>query len=473
MKIAYIHYHLKTGGVTTVIRQQVEALIAAGGQALILSGENPVKAFPADVIVIPGLGYDDPLALQYSIDEVAGAILDVLFSRWPQGPDVVHIHNPTLAKNRQMQKVLKKLQGAGLKLLCQIHDFAEDGRPAVYFQEPYVANCHYAVINQRDHHLLIQAGLNQHGCHLMPNTITPIHASPSTTSPDSPAAVLYPIRAIRRKNIGEAILISLFFKNDSPLAITLPPNSPQDIQVYNQWRKFVSRYDLRVEFEVGVKADFTALMGNCRYVLTTSITEGFGFAFLEAWSANKGLWGRLLPDICRGFIDAGIDLDHLYDHLWVPLEWMDSQALAYRWKSAMANASVQYGYPLSQGQILAGWDKVSSGGRIDFGLLAESFQKEVIVRVITDGTAFETLVRLNPCLLDPGPPEDSGPLIACNSDVVIRNYGPRNYMRLLMGIYNCVATTLVKQQIDKQILIQAFLSPENFSLLKWEPLHGY
>jgi len=27
MKIAFIHYHLRTGGVTTVLRQQVEALL--------------------------------------------------------------------------------------------------------------------------------------------------------------------------------------------------------------------------------------------------------------------------------------------------------------------------------------------------------------------------------------------------------------------------------------------------------------
>ena len=57
MKIAFIHYHLKTGGVTTVLKQQVEA-IREECEVLVLSGELPGESFPADSVYIPGLGYD-------------------------------------------------------------------------------------------------------------------------------------------------------------------------------------------------------------------------------------------------------------------------------------------------------------------------------------------------------------------------------------------------------------------------------
>ena len=56
MKIAFLHYHLKTGGVTTVIRQQAEAL-ANDDEVLVISGAEPQSDFPADVVVIPELAY--------------------------------------------------------------------------------------------------------------------------------------------------------------------------------------------------------------------------------------------------------------------------------------------------------------------------------------------------------------------------------------------------------------------------------
>jgi len=45
MKIAFAHYHLKTGGVTTVLRQQIEAI------------KKRYSPFPADIKHIPGLAY--------------------------------------------------------------------------------------------------------------------------------------------------------------------------------------------------------------------------------------------------------------------------------------------------------------------------------------------------------------------------------------------------------------------------------
>ena len=58
MKVAFIHYHLKTGGVTTVLRQQIDA-VQDTCQLLVLTGELPKDPFPADIIHIPGLGYTD------------------------------------------------------------------------------------------------------------------------------------------------------------------------------------------------------------------------------------------------------------------------------------------------------------------------------------------------------------------------------------------------------------------------------
>src|SRR5690606_29176205 len=133
--------------------------------------------------------------------------------------------------------VLMRLQHRRIPLLLQIHDLAEDGRPHLYYRDAaYPSDCHYAVINQRDRRRLVQSGLNPEAVHYLPNPVAPIAAASYPEQPED--HVLYPVRAIRRKNIGEAMLLSLFFPDRLPLSITLPPNSAADRKPYDFWRRF-------------------------------------------------------------------------------------------------------------------------------------------------------------------------------------------------------------------------------------------
>jgi hypothetical protein len=50
---------------------------------------------------------------------------------------------------------------------------------------------------------------------------------------------------------------------------------------------------------------------------------------------------------------------------------------------------------------------------------------------------------------------------------VLNHYSPDSYREKLLTVYRKVSTTAVHQQIDKTALIEAFLSLEQFSLLKW------
>ena len=45
MKVVFIHYHLLKGGVTTVLRRQVQALLKSGDQVLVLAGEADEPLF--------------------------------------------------------------------------------------------------------------------------------------------------------------------------------------------------------------------------------------------------------------------------------------------------------------------------------------------------------------------------------------------------------------------------------------------
>ena len=164
-----------------------------------------------------------------------------------------------------------------MKLFLQIHDFSEDGRPQAYFSEPYLSNCHYGVLNGRDYAILRRAGLKARGLHIIPNMVNPVGGIlPQTNIADF---VLYPIRAIRRKNIGEAILLSLFLRRGQQLIITLPPNSPADMLSYSGWKSFVTKHDLAIEFEAGLKQVYRELVAAADFLITTSITEDLDFPF--------------------------------------------------------------------------------------------------------------------------------------------------------------------------------------------------
>ena len=465
MKIAFIHYHLKPGGVTTVLRQQVEAILDEC-DSLVLASSTPESSFPCDIVNIPGLGYDRPKQNRISPEDVAESIIKAINTKWKTGCDVVHVHNPTLAKNRNFLKILKALQNRKIKLFLQIHDFAEDGRPLSYFSDDeYVADCHYGVINSRDYNILLKAGLKKEGLHKIFNTIKPLNFN--STGVTTKECVLYPIRAIRRKNVGEAILLSLFFKNNETLAITLPPNSPADIKSYAGWKIFTKEKKLNIVFEAGVTHEFSELLMSSKFIITTSITEGFGFSFLEPWAAKKILWGRKLPDICHDFEKNNIQLDHLYTKLNVPVEWIGKERLYEKWKSCVLIKSGIFDLNLDEKTITTSFGKVTSNDLIDFGLLDEAFQKMIISRVFADRTDRDRLIHLNPYLSDPGYVSNKEVLIQNNMKAVMLNYNKTIYKEKLIEIYSRVVNSSVRQSIDKEILISCFFKPENFSLLKW------
>jgi len=466
MKIAYLHYHLKTGGVTTVLKQQLSA-VARQAEQLVITGHPPKTPLDADTVHIPEFGYSNDYIGSFKPLNAARKIIKAIRSKFNGPCDILHVHNPTLAKNRHLLAILKLLQQEGLNLLLQIHDFAEDGRPLAYYSDSYPADCHYGVINQRDYQILLRSGLKQDGLHLMENTVTVpppnIAQQPGIEKP----MALYPIRAIRRKNIGEAILLSLFLEPGQAVVITLPPNSPADIKSYRAWKNFVRDQDLNVAFDQGLNHDFETLVLSAGLLISTSITEGFGFSFLEPWLFGKLLWGRKIADICRDFESNGIRLEHLYSGLYVPVDWIGLGQFRKRWHEWVRKACTLCNLSIDNARLRNAFDYITSGAVIDFGLLDESSQKRVILRAISGGRNSAGLIRINPFLAAPGTVSGKNDLIENNKQAILRNYGPDLYRNKLLNVYRKVSTTPIKQKIDKTVLVSSFLNLEKFSLLKW------
>jgi len=463
MKIAFLHYHLKTGGVSTVLKQQISAL-KDRCEVLVLTGDRADTVLPCSVVEIPGLGYDHPDIPASAPKTTAERILKTLSDTWPGGCDVLHIHNPTLAKNQNLICCIKWLQTLGVTLFLQIHDFAEDGRPDAYSLESYPADCHYGVINTRDKQILVDAGLKPSGVHLIPNAIYPL---PLKTGRLPEGLVLYPVRAIRRKNIGEAILLSLYLLPGQHLGITLPPNSQRDLASYQDWRVYAKTKHLNVHFEIGRRHDFAKLVGTASSMLTTSITEGFGFSFLEPWTAGKMLRGRRLMDICTDFEENGLCLDFLYDRLDTPLAWFNVEQFYKAWKRAVTYAADTYRHPVDPERIHQHPTHLARRGVIDFGLLNERYQRQVLSHVLSNPEAKRHLKSLNPRLSFSSVGDDVSEMLENNRRAVAAHYGAEKYRERLLSIYQRIVQHPVHQRVDKQALLGAFFDPDRFSLLKW------
>ncbi len=464
MKIAFLHYHLKTGGVTTCLKQQVAAL-KNDCDMFVITGEKPEEAFAVDTFHIPELAYSSFDPKPINPQDIADTIINAIQTRFNGPADILHVHNPLLAKNKSFLKILKAVQKKGITLFLQIHDFAEDGRPASYFAEEYLTDCHYSVVNSRDYRILLRAGLKKEGLHHLFNSVNLPGRQPASSGGDR--SVVYPIRGIRRKNIGEAILLSLFFENEETLVITLPPNSPADMESYKDWKAFSADHQLRVEFDTGLKRPFDAIVRSARYLLTTSITEGFGFSFLEPWLFEKMVWGRKLSDICCDFEANGVRFNHMYTRLNIPTDWINLSGFFNKRQHALQNAAKLFGIQIDRDRIQGANESITDEGTIDFGLLDEDAQRDVILKLLSDKACMQDMLRLNPFLSKFGKARNEMDIIKRNRSAVMRNYNMALYRQKLLAAYQSVNASSVRQRIDKETLLMQFLDLSKFSLLKW------
>jgi glycosyltransferase involved in cell wall biosynthesis len=461
MKIVYVHHHLRRGGVTRVITEQIEA-VGDVHQVLTVTGEAPDEPTPFPVAVIPSIAYDRDRRDHLTPEESAQAIFDAVRDHWGEDADLYHVHNPTLGKNRGFLSVLKILQARGAKLLLQIHDFAEDGRPGNFTGEPYPENCHYAVINSRDQGLLRLAGLELEGLHLIPDTVRSLQVEPPDGSED---LVLYPVRAIRRKNIGEALLLSLFLREQEKMGFTLEPTGTVDLRSYRSWIEFAREEQFPAVFRLGVTIPFEQVLRRARCILTTSIKEGFGLVFLESWMMSRPLFGRLLPDICADFMEKGVRLDALYSRLNVPFSLFDRERFFRLWEYCYRERLALYGLEVEEDEVQGYLDGARAEGAVDFGMLSESLQRQVILKLMESLQLRLEFAALNPSVLNLQAELPGKRFLSRNRTVVSREFSTRKNRERLLRVYERVVEDTPTHAIRVDVLLKGFNRPETGHLL--------
>ncbi|MEO1496027.1 MAG: HAD family hydrolase [Planctomycetota bacterium] len=370
MHLAILHHHLNRGGVTSVIANHLRAL------ATLPDGDRPERVVvlydgqhdgwpsglpdePAvELIVTPALAYDtddtkaDPAAL-------AGVVRQTLAAAGLSADDtLLHTHNHSLGKNASLPGALKLLAHDGWRMLLQVHDFAEDNRPDNYrhLQQalgheasgeadphrlgavlyPQAPGIHYATLTERDAGVLGDAGVVAERLHALPNPVAEFGAMPSTAEakarvfpvlglPPEARLLVYPVRGIRRKNLGEMLLLAAMAPEGTYFAVTLRPKNPVEAASFDRWRDLAERLELPCRFDTGgpvsdggYEIGFQDALAAADAILTTSVAEGFGMVFLEAWLAGKPLIGRDLPEITREFKAAGMTFSGLWTELRAP-----------------------------------------------------------------------------------------------------------------------------------------------------------
>jgi hypothetical protein len=410
MKALIVHYHLKPGGVTTVIRRQLSALSARGIDAAVLSGEA-ARGQGGAVSVEPALGYDpEPRAPAESLsgsarepdgDRVAAIVRAVRREAEALGGEtVVHVHNPTIRKNSSMLAALSELAARGTRLVLHVHDLAEDWRPDVYSSLAYPEGALWACINRFDAAALKTAGAGD--VSYLPNPVPcPAAVSPaggaSAEARGKSGLVLYPVRGIRRKNLGEAVLLSLFMREEGRLGVTLPPTSPKDAPYYQGWLELASTLYAPITFGLGLGRGLEELYAASTAALTTSVKEGFGMAFLEPASRGLPTLGRRLPRVVADFEAEGLAFPDLYASIRVPPGLFDEAAFAERVRVAAASALEAYGlrdpdFPEAVAENALG------GSGPDFGRLDEPAQEQVLRAVARSRRDREAVLAANPFL---------------------------------------------------------------------------
>jgi glycosyltransferase involved in cell wall biosynthesis len=447
-------------------------LANAGDEVLIITGEGPNEDPGIPLALVETLGYDRNRQEASAVTAgtaLADALIAAMEARWGSTADILHIHNPLIQKNSALLPALKILGKKGIPLLLQNHDMAEDFRPDVYIsREDYPEDCHYAVINSRDYSFLLRAGLKPEGLHLLPNEVSPIQAVEGLER----KRYLYPVRGIRRKNIGEALLISLFIPKGMTLALTLPPSAGKDETVYRYWVNFARELELPVEFETGLSSGIGELFGGAYCVITTAVKEGFGFSFLEPWTASRGVIGRRIDYVCRDFEEEGIRFDSgakgsssQYSALQIPTDYIAIPVFKRKLKQTITDIYRAFGLDLPGYTISLPEHWIFSGDMIDFGRLDEELQGGFIRILASNETVFREMAALNPFLggLTDWRPDDG--LIETNRQYVSRIYGRERIMGLLRNIYQSVRDTPVSQRISKSMLLELCLDPRKLFLV--------
>ncbi len=441
MKIALFHYHLKPGGVTDVIVYSLRAMLSRLNDLEEIRLVTGIEDNTQTVLdrIRDGFNRQDGDKIRLDVLE------EIAYVESEKGPDPVllasrlearygedtlwWIHNYHIGKNPGFTAALMRVADSGKRdMLFHIHDFPECGRPenlerldSALSQPPYPSGprIRYAVINERDRRIMSDAGLGDSVLLIAnPVPLSPVvpadpdgvrNALEELCEKDNPGYIrgapllLYPVRAIRRKNILEAALLVKLLDVPANLIVTLPGTSAQE-----------KKYSDLIEaaFKDGIipgvwcpestgdpRLSYPSLASSCDAVVSTSVQEGFGYLFLNALHWQKPLLARYL-DILDGVLDLFGDYPRRF---WADFRIPATPELAQKTRDAYQVKIDKIASSLQDKSVksmTSAVSKLASGGGIDMSYLKVEDQLEILKIAMVDTEWIESARQLNREFLD-------------------------------------------------------------------------
>jgi hypothetical protein len=222
-----------------------------------------------------------------------------------------------------------------------------------------------------------------------------------------------------------------------------------------------------VEFELGLRHSLADLLGTSVCALSTSVKEGFGFSFLEPWTAGRGLFGRRIDYVCADFERAGVRFDGLYTSIEIPVECITGAGagIVRKMEAAMRRIYQSFGLQAPDRVMQALADDFTGRQTVDFGRLDGETQETVIRAVYADHGLRRQIAGLNPMLEALADRREDGALIEANRRAIAEQYGGERIVEQLLRIYQAVIDRPVSQRLSKPALLELYLDPMRLSLI--------
>ncbi|MBN1436905.1 MAG: hypothetical protein JW936_07510 [Sedimentisphaerales bacterium] len=481
-------------------------------------------------------------------------------------PYILHCHNMNVGKNPRATAAVKliaeRMEAEDLPgwVLYQMHDFAEDNRArcwralrrctgvsdaefAAEIMYPSSERIIWACINTADRELLQRVGIEGDRTVVLPNAVD-IGAFTGAALDEMNVEqlrglglergevgfgemlkrrigeyaerkgflfdagrkiLLAPVKAIRRKNIYESVLLLMELNRCEDvyqLLVTLDARNQEDKEYSEAIEGFVRDNHLPIVFGLGhellkpgsqreIRGGEVKMFGLvdmlhiCEAVVTTSVQEGFGYAFHEPWLAGKAVLGRNIAKVTKDFCDNGMRLEHLYDCLLIPHSWLadewDEIAGAYYEKNKKLHRAAgieaigedEFAEALTRTKV----HQLGERGEatVDWANLSSSCQLRLLQEFIVNPSRLKELVWTNeeltafPCWRN----ESVSAIISHNKNVVASHYDLRATAQRLREIQSLGDELLDRRQDRSQTVLSGsnraifaqFLDLSNMRLL--------
>ena len=267
--------------------------------------------------------------------------------------------------------------------------------------------------------------------------------------PEKPV-LLYPVRAIRRKNIFEAALAAMLIRDGANLIQTLPGISDQETEYSEYVSEFYRKGYIKGLFGTGIKdspaeADLMEITGITDLVISSSVMEGFGYIFTDTVTWGKPILSRYLEtseDFMPMFSDKS---SFFYKNFRIPLTSDIKTELENRIKSWFSAPDTELPDILDKDNYIS---SVTSENTVDFSYLPYEMQGKYLIQVSESRLLKSEIIEINSTLF-----RKTSDLINSEADIECRNiseyYGAEvfaeNFIKILKSYEKCISAAEKKQ----------------------------